>query len=439
MSALVLDVRVAESPEPMGQPVVEATRMLQRGDRAGAQRIHAQVLAALPRHPSTWSNLAALAVALGDAEAGRSHALRALSLDPRHLDAGVNFGVASWHMNQRRDAERAFRHALALSPGLEAPAVNLCLMFRSLPDNARAAEVLAAALQHNPSSARLQQEMAEVCRLRGDTEATRVHALAALSALLPTLEPTPGPDDGPEPENAEAQQKLLLAMTETVARLEAAGIDYHLIGGVVLGIARQGQPFAGDKDVDLGLPFDVDREQVAALFATGFSRMRVPDPQAAQRWCLGFTHDATGVDVDLFFKQSVDGNVRICAGWPDHLLFDEPHYAIGSLHWQGRDWPVPTPLEDYLESLYGVDWRSSTREFEGHSFNKRWFDTQISTPSLTVESTPRALNLGLLRLLDALGQRRWPKALALCDQLLAHGPISELEVMRDRLLAAGIR
>ncbi len=438
MSPLLLDVRVAKSPEVLGQQAAEATRLLRRGDRAGALEIYQQVLAAKPRHPSTWSNLAALAVGLGEAGAARSHALRAFSMDPHHVDAGVNYGVASWHANQRRDAERAFRHALVLSPGLEAAALNLSLMLRLLPDNTRAAEVLATALQQNPGSVRMQQAMAGVCRLLGDTEATRVHAVAALSALLPTLTPAPGPDDGPEPENDESQRKLLSVMTETCDRLEAGGIAYNLIGGVVLGIVRQGRPFAGDKDLDLGLPFDVDRERVASLFTTGYTLIQVPNPEAARRWCLGFTHEATGVGVDLFFTEPVDGNLRICAGWPDDLLFDEPEYVIGKFHWQGRDWPVPAPVEDYLAFLYGVDWRSSTREFEGHTYDKRWFDTQVSSPSLTIGSTPRALNLGLLRMLGALGEQRWPKALALCDQLLARQRIIEVEHVRNRLLKAGI-
>ena len=132
MSSLLLEVRVSNSPEVLGQQAADATRLLQGGDRTGAQAIYQQVLAAMPKHPSTWSNLAALAVGLGHAEAARSHALRAFYFDPHHVDAGVNYGVASWHANQRRDAERAFRHALSLRPGLEAAALNLMQMWHGV-------------------------------------------------------------------------------------------------------------------------------------------------------------------------------------------------------------------------------------------------------------------------------------------------------------------
>jgi len=438
MSRLLLDACVVQSPELHGKHVSAAIGVLQRGDRAGAEKTYRSVLAAHPRHASTWVNLAALAVGLGEASAGRAHAQRVLSVDARNVDAWVNFGVASWHVNQRRDAERAFLQALKLSPGLETPALNLSLMWQGIQRHDLAQRMLASALVHNPGSARLQQAMAELCRLQGDTAAARRHALAALSAMLPALAPVPGPYEGAEPEDDEAQRKLLQAMSETVARLEAAGIDYHLVGGVVLGIVRQGRPFAGDKDIDFGLPFDVDRDQVAALFATGYTRMRVPDPEAAQRWCLGFQHDATGVGIDLFFKQPVGGALRICLGWPDDLYFDLPHYQVGSFHWQGRDWRAPVPLDDYLVADYGADWRSPTREYQGHVYDKRWHDSQISSPSLAPESIPRALNLGLLRLLTALAMQRWPKALALCDQLLAKERMTEVEHLRERLLKAGI-
>lgn len=438
MSRLPFDVRISRSPELIARGIERASHALSAGDRATAEREYKAAMRAGLRHPASWSNLAALGVALGELDAARQHAHRALQLDAGHSDALVNFGAASWYLGQQRDAAQAMQQALVLAPGLEAASLNLAMMLRAVqkPDQAQA--VLASALVHNPNSARLRRAMAEICRQQGDTDGARLHALVALSALLPTLAPAPGPDDGAEAESEEAQRKLLWAMTDTCDRLESAGIDYHLVGGVVLGIVRQGRPFAGDKDVDLGLPFDVDREQVAALFSTGYTRMQVPDPESARRWCLGFLHDATGVGIDLFFKQPVDGALRICLGWPDDLIFDLPQYAVGSFRWQGRDWPAPVPLEDYLDADYGVDWRSPTREFEGHVYNKRWHDSQVSSPSLAPGSIPRALNLGLLRLLGALGEQRWPKALALCDQLLARERMIEVERVRHSLLKAGI-
>jgi hypothetical protein len=153
---------------------------------------------------------------------------------------------------------------------------------------------------------------------------------------------------------------------------------------------------------------------------------------------MGFVHRATGVGVDVFFKQPVDGMLRICLGWPDDLVFDLPAYAVEPVRWQGRDWPMPAPLEDYLVADYGEDWRSPTREVAGHVFDKRWLDSQVSSPSLAAGSVPRAINLGLLRLLAAMRRGRWEKALALCDQIVAREAVPAVAAVRARLLAAGI-
>lgn len=438
MSTLRFDVRVMPPGEPAAQRALEATQRLAAGDREGAERMYAEAMALPVAHASGLVNLAALGVGLGDWSTARAYATRALQMDRANVDAWVNLGAASWHAGLRRDAAQATHRAVELARGMEAAALNLNLMLQSVGQPARARDMLARALSRNPGSVRLQQAMAEVCRLLGDTEATRRHALAALSRLTPSLAPAPMPGDGPEPEDEAAQAKLLATMTDACDRLQAAGIGHHLVGGVVIGIVRQGRPFAGDKDIDIGVEFDADRDAIAAAFADGYTYMRTPLDAETRRWCMGFVHDATGIGVDLFFKQPVDSVLRINLGWPDDLVFDLPAYRVEPFHWQGRDWPMPAPLEAYLVADYGDDWRSSTREAAGHVFDKRWLDSQISSPSLAAESLPRAINLALLRLLTALLAGRWPKALALCDQLLARERIAEVGAIQARLLASGI-
>ncbi|MEO7941755.1 MAG: tetratricopeptide repeat protein [Burkholderiaceae bacterium] len=442
MNRLVLDTCVLQSPELLGKHVSSAIASLQRGDRASAEEMYRSVLAAHPRHAATWVNLAALAVGLGEADAARAHAGRVLSLDARNVDAMINFGVASWHANQRRDAERAFLQALLLSPGLETPALNLSLMWQSIPRYDLAIRVLDEALGDTPGSFRLHEARAEIARLSGDPDSARAHALSALCALAPTLAPRPGGTQRPiDVEMLESERERMRAtMAATCDRLSSAGIEHHLIGGVVLGITREGEPFHGDKDVDLSLPANADRDLIARLFEEGFTFMAGAAASDARRWCMGYTDNATGIAVDLFFAEPTPGGgLRQSMGWPDYLFYDYPPYDIGTLSWRGRDWPVPMPMPGYLASNFGEDWQAPRRRVGERDFDKRWFDTQVSCPGLVEESVFRAVNLVLLRLLTALRQGGWEKALALCDQMLVHGPISELEVVRDRLLAAGIR
>ncbi len=441
MNRLLLDVCVVQAPELLGKQVSAAIGSLQHGDRAGAEMTYRSVLAAHPRHASVWTNLAALAVGLGDVAAGRAHAQRVLEVDARNVDAWVNFGVASWYMNQRRDAERALTRALLLSPGSETPALNLAKMWQGIQRYDLAQRMLDEALEHNGGSFRLHQARAELARLSGDVDGARKHALRALSVQLPRLSARRG-DAQPQmsADALEAERECMRAtMVATCDRLSSAGIDHHLIGGVVLGIAREGEPFHGDKDIDLNLPADADRDCIAALFSDGFTLLTVPSGPDARRWCMGFTDDASAIGVDLFFPEPAPGGgLRINAGWPDHLVYDYPPCDIGTLRWRGRDWPVPEPLPGYLASNFGEDWRSPRRAVGTRSFDKRWFDTQVSCPGLVEESVPRAINLVLLRLLSALRRGQFEKALALCDQVLVRGPIVEVQAVRDRLLSAGI-
>jgi len=442
MTALRLDVRVVPPTEPAAQHARDGSALLIGGDRVGAEKLYREAAAMPVAQGSGWTNLAALGIALGDPQAARAHALRALRLDRANADAWVNLGVASWNLDMRRDGAQSTHRALELAPGMEAAAWNLKLMFQAAGQLQRARAMLAKALARNPRSARLQESMADVCRLLGDAQAARSHALAALPALLPALAPHPSsvaPLDGRDA--GEQRDRLHAALSDACARLQRAGLAHVVIGGLVLGIAREGEPFAADKDIDIALDDGVDRDAVAAAFAAGFTPVRVPAAlaQDARRWCMGYTHDETGIGIGLFFMQRGETAIRRGLGWPDQLFYDYPRFDAGTLAWRGRDWPVPAPLETYLASNYGEDWRTPRRDAgDGRSFDKRWFDTRISCPGLAPESLPRAVSLVLLRLLATLRLGRWEKALALCDQLLAREPLAEVEAVRQRLLAAGI-
>ena len=70
-------------------------------------------------HRSSLVNLAAVAIGLGEAQAARTHAMRALQSDGADADAWVNLGVASWHAGLHREAAQATDRALRLVPGME--------------------------------------------------------------------------------------------------------------------------------------------------------------------------------------------------------------------------------------------------------------------------------------------------------------------------------
>lgn len=442
MPRLHLDVRVLRSPELAAHTIVQAIRAAEAGNLDAAARGYREAVATRFVHPDSWTNLAALAIALDDAQGARRHALRALELARDHADAWVNLGVASWHAGVHREGAQATVEALRRAPALEAASLNLSLMLQAAGQVERAHAVLGEAARRAPDSLRVQEAAASLGRLLGQDASVRVHALAALRACARAAHIQEDESGAAVEAIPERHDGMLLAMHETCMRLDAAGIAQRLIGGVVLGIARQGEPFAGDKDIEIALADDVDRAMLDALFADGYRARRLPATHAASsRWhCMGFVHAATGIGIELSFLHVQGDMLRQSVGWPDELFYDHPVFASGSLRWRGRDWPAPAPLDAYLASHYGDDWRSPWREVgDGRRFDKRWFDARLSCPGLAAESVPRAVNLGLLRLLAALKRQQWPKALALCDQILAREGIGEVEAIRLQLLRAGIR
>lgn len=440
MSQLQWEVRLSQAPEPASRAVVSATRMLEAGDRDGAERGYREAPGLSLRHPASWSNLAALGIGLGDAAGAREHARRALQLDGDAVDAWVNLGVASWMLGQRRDAAQAMHKALALQPGLESAALNYARMLQAVARPQQARKMLELAALANPGAWRLRQALAEIARLSGDADAARRHALDGLAVLRPQLHPAadvaPAPSSRAEADDAAASARVQQVLFAAHDALAAAGLPFHLIGGTLLAIHRDGRPFPHDKDVDLGLPFECDRDAVAAAFADGFRPvLRADDPNAvaARRWVMGFIHLASGIGVDLMFVREQDGMARFELGWPDYLACEMPCYPLQALHWAGREWQVPAPPARYLDAIYGPDWNG---ESSIRGFDRRWFDTQVSNPSRTPESLPRAVTLALIRLMHALQARQWAKSRALCIQILAREPLPEVEAMLARLQAA---
>jgi tetratricopeptide (TPR) repeat protein len=429
------DVRVSDSPEAAAAGIVAATRLLGAGDRAGAERAYRQARARDFASAQSWANLAALGIALDEVDEARALAQRALALDRGNADAWVNLGVANWRRGQRRDGVQAMARALALSPAQESAAWNLALMFRAANRNQQARDALGIALAHHSGSARLHQAMAETCRLLGDTVNMRRHVLAALALLAPALAPQVAPPVLPAATSAETAaargENVHACLFATADALECAGIPFHLVGGTLLALWRDGRPFRHDKDIDLGVPHACSRDAVEAAMAHGFRRL-MPAGHAgiasSREWVLGYVHEATGVAADLFFMQPRGAVMHNEVGWPDHLASDVGLYALQTMHWAGRDWQVPSPPDVYLEGMYGPSWRTPIRHF----------DTQLSSPSTTAECLPRAINLGLLRLLVALRNRAWEQALALCVQLSAREKLAEVEAIQARLLASGI-
>jgi hypothetical protein len=258
--------------------------------------------------------------------------------------------------------------------------------------------------------------------MRGDAAALRSHALAAIgraAAGLPLrlhalrrapLHTSPGLAD---------------ALCAAGDLLRAADQPFHLMAGTLLALVRDGELLGHDKDIDLALPWECDRDGLAALFRAhpDFTAPAAPIADE-QRWAFSVTHAPTGIGIDLFFFQHEPDGVLAGLGTASTMLFSRVRpFALGELQWRGRPWKIPSPPEQYLEDVYGPHWREPDP----------YFDTVLSNPSRTPETIPAAIDIGLLRLGDALQSEHWPRALSLCRQLLARRHFPEVAALAEAL------
>lgn len=440
MERLQLQVQIARSPELAAQDITLATRALEAGNRAEAQRLYAGLSSVALLHSSSWTNLAALALGLGDAEAAQRHADRALALDEANADAWVNLGAARWEGGKRQQGAQATQRALQLKPTLEAAALNMVSMLRAGNHLDVARGLLDRALAASPRSWRLAQALAEVARLQMDHPAARAAILQALPGRLAQCDLKQPARSGLRPGSG---VDVRTALEASCTALEVLGVEFHLMAGTLLAIIKDGQLFPHDKDVDLALP-DLTAEQrdaiQAAFAADADFRMFPPAPAVAglPLSVIGLVHAPTGVGVDLILPhRDPDGRMRNSMGWPDQIESLVRPYRIGAMQWDGRDWPVPEPTGQYLEDIYGLDWREQLHTAAGVTYDRCYSDTMVSNASRTPDSVPRAVTLGLIRLVRILGRNEWPHAVAYCAQLLAREEIPQVRTALARLQAAG--
>jgi hypothetical protein len=161
------------------------------------------------------------------------------------------------------------------------------------------------------------------------------------------------------------------------------------------------------------MPWGVERARViATLAAAGFHvhRRSGIDHEAGDTHSLCFVHPGHRVGLDVFFLlPEGDRFYLVGVEHPAQPMLARVHrFDIDEIHWRGRSWPAPSPIETYLADVYGPDWRSPDDAF----------DTVISNPNRITAAIPLVLCYGYARLISSLTHRDWKKSGALCRQLL---------------------
>ncbi len=176
----------------------------------------------------------------------------------------------------------------------------------------------------------------------------------------------------PEPD-AEVQRSQLVA---TIDLLDKHSITYHLEGGTLLGIVRDGDLLPWDKDTDISImSADLSRllPVLDELKALGW---RITERSFEQHEAFAHQEDVRLVKVkdrflkvlagantlDLFVKYIHEGYAYWIAD--SNVMRVSAHHYEGfeTVPWEGRQVKVPVDYEGYLEAKFG-NWKVPQKEW----------------------------------------------------------------------------
>ena len=332
---------------------------------------------------------------------------RAIACHPTYAEAHHNLGAAMYQLGETEAAAESFRQALTLKPDYLNAWMSLGKFGLEKNDFNLAAECFTQATILKPDCTDAYSSLGLTSLKQGKADATVAYFRSAITLQLQTSFSAPGPKKPPMQLDL-AREALISARN----LLMAAEIPFFLCSGTLLGIVRNNDILPYDKDMDLGIPWHVDRELISRILTQSgiFEEGKVQEDTFENRqWHLSFVHIKNQIALDLFFYCPDDEHFICGFNFLPFPVQSHPHrFEIGTLFWQGLDWPIPEPVEQYLTDFYGSDWR----------IPDPYFDTVVASHCQLPSSWPSRRNFGYARLFDRIKEQEWLKAEGYCRQML---------------------
>lgn len=321
-----------------------------------------------------------------------------------------HLGVARLNSGALEEAQSAFQKSINLNPLLAAAWSNAASAAQDLFEFNQAEEFSKRALALDPQSEKAHLTLGMIALKNGALEESKKSLQAAITSAM--QRPQSIYRQPPRPITVYKARQALL---EAHQCLQEANIPFFLCSGTLLGIVRGGDILEYDKDMDIGVPAHIDRQQaLAALIAHGQFKLGNPELASAENWNWNFcvVHTETNIALDLFFYHP-DGTHFLCGlnTKPNPILSRPRKFKTETLTWHNIEWQIPSPPEQYLSDFYGEEWR----------IPDPFFDTVVSSRCQTPESRPVRCGFGYVKLYDALSGGRWRKAYGYCVQILYFG------------------
>jgi hypothetical protein len=189
--------------------------------------------------------------------------------------------------------------------------------------------------------------------------------------------------------------------------LEAEDIKVFPIAGSLLGLYRDGKFMDHDKDADVGI-FVNGYDEVLRLVAKVCEQKRffapsmIKNTKESNAWNVAVYDEENRTVVDFFFFYRQVEHCEFGVYSPCGILkWAFTPFELVREELAGRDYWLPSDIEQHLVDMYGEDWREPV---------KVW-DSLIACPNLLPSSKPVVFYYSLIRLYKALESNKLEKAL----------------------------
>ena len=400
------------------------------GDFFEAEKFLKRALVLQPQTSECLFEYAAVLYRLGNIEDALKYFLDLIALNPHILDAHLGAGACAQKLHKPDVAVSIYQLALRYFPqcaDLHFQCANLFLQQAAFGE---AVVCYQAAIACGQKSGDCYLNLGIALKNSGRFSESLGSLRLALEYLLQQLKSA---DDHVQLVRPMAMQKALPApwakkvLQSLKRRCAAYGLDWCLMAGTLLGIYRDGDFIRGDKDMDIGMRFDVDRARLEECLCgdgefvkqTHFGKV----VDQVSNYSFTVKHRQSDISVDIFFLQPFQDDYFLMG--VDHpgqaILSRLTRFEFAQFCWQDEMWPVPSDVEAYFLEVYGVSWR------EPNPF----YDTIISHPCRIAASIPVVLCYGYAQLYAYLSNQKWAHAFAYSEQLLGRQQDELLEDVRN--------
>lgn len=370
-------------------------------------------LALDPHDVDTLSNMAGLLGSEERFDEAFHFSKRALERDPDHVNSLVNAGFAATGLYQLKEAVAYLEKALVKEPNNPNALFNLGCAYKKYANYEKALKCFDTIIQLETNLASALNQKAIVLSELNYSDLSILENRKAIQLLMKEKNKKNYLNDlTKNPMPVQEAGETLLSLDQFLKSINA---PYFIAFGTLLGIYRGGDLLPFDKDVDIGMNWDVDRDwlidQIQSSNDWTIEGDKYLSPQD-KLWNIFVVNKNTNIGVDFFFFKPEENKLvsRVNIGKASiEWIFSE--ILSGTIGYREATLSCPKNPELFLKEIYGENWR----------IPNPYFDSLISGLNLSRASFGTSKAVGYTRLYHYISKNSWKKALGYCNQLMSYG------------------